>query len=103
MAAENEAAQAGEAGSVEGLTFEEAMDRLESIVEELEGGALTLEQSIARYEMGVKLSQRLTQTLDQAEKKIEKLVEGDDEAPATQPMELELKHPEPGSEGELPF
>jgi exodeoxyribonuclease VII small subunit len=67
--------------------FEEALERLETIVEELEGGALSLEESIARYEEGVRLSRTLTRTLDEAEKRIERLVEGA-EGPATEPMDL---------------
>jgi exodeoxyribonuclease VII small subunit len=70
--------------------FEESLERLEHIVEELEAGALTLEDSIARYEEGVQLSRRLTLELDQAEKRIERLVGGDDQSPpTTAPMELE--------------
>lgn len=53
--------------------FEASLERLEVIVSELEGGELTLEESLARYEEGVRLSQRLTQTLDQAEQRIERL------------------------------
>ncbi len=65
------------------LSFEEAIERLQTIVEELEGGSLSLEESIARYEEGVKLSRRLTQTLDQAEKRIERLSAGADGEPVT--------------------
>jgi exodeoxyribonuclease VII small subunit len=84
--------------------FEEALARLEQIVEELEGGELTLDQSLARYEEGVQLSRRLTQTLDQAEQRIEKLVDGQGGEPATEPAEPELKGPESeGNEGQLPF
>ena len=79
-------------------SFEEALERLETIVEELESGSLTLEQSIARYEEGMKLSQRLTQTLDEAEKRIERLIESEgDERPATEPMELEENANEAGA------
>ena len=105
------------------LSFEAAIERLQTIVEELEGGSLSLEESIARYEEGVKLSRRLTQTLDQAEKRIERLSTGEDGEPVTEPMELEgepaeaprsvakpVREPakagrrEPdGSAGELPF
>ena len=92
---------APEAGGEE-LSFEQALERLESIVDELEGGALPLAESIARYEEGVRLSRRLTQTLDQAEKRIERLVETEEGKPATEPMDLDLKSPE-GNEGKLPF
>lgn len=90
--AEGEAAEPG---------FEESMKRLETIVEELEGGELSLEDSIARYEEGVRLSRSLTRTLDQAEKRIEKLVEGADGEVAREPMSLGADEPE--REGELPF
>ena len=87
-------------------SFEQALERLETIVEELEGGALSLEESLARYEEGIRLSRRLTQTLDQAEKRIERLVEEEGQAPTTRPLDLEVEkdaRPAPGAEGQLPF
>ena len=87
MAKKNPAAEPAPVASGDGPSFEEALERLETIVEELEGGALTLEQSIARYEEGVRLSRRLTQTLDRAEKRIERLTEEGGE-PATVPADL---------------
>ncbi len=83
------------------LDFEQSMKRLETIVEELEAGELSLEDSIARYEEGIKLSRRLTQVLDESEKRIERLVEKEGQAPATEPMELSSGRE--GSEGELPL
>ena len=71
------------------LSFEAAVERLQAIVEQLEGGDLSLEQSIACYEEGVRLSRRLTQTLDEAEKRIERLAAGANGEPLTEPMELE--------------
>ena len=87
------------------VPFEAAIERLEQVVEELEGSSLTLEESLARYEEGVSLSRRLTHTLDQAEKRIEKLVAGTgDEPPRTVPLDLELEAPGADSgEGQLPF
>lgn len=82
-------------------SFEDALKRLETIVEELESGELSLEDSIARYEEGMKLSRRLTQTLDEAEKRIERLVENDDGTTDTEPMEPEARGG--AAEGELPF
>jgi exodeoxyribonuclease VII small subunit len=85
-------------------SFEQALERLETIVDQLEGGELSLEESLARYEEGVRLSQRLTQTLDEAEKRIESLVEEPDQPPTTRSLELELKPAErSGGEDELPF
>lgn len=93
------------ASAEESLSFEQALARLETIVEELEGNTLSLEQSLARYEEGMRLSQRLTQTLDEAEKRIERLVEGGEgRPPGTQPLELELQPNERRPiEDELPF
>jgi exodeoxyribonuclease VII small subunit len=86
-------------------SFEEAIERLETIVDELESGSLSLEESIARYEEGMRLSKQLTRTLDEAEKRIERLT-GDGGAggePRTEPLEIDLKSPENPSEGKLPF
>ncbi len=81
--------------------FEDGLKRLETIVEELESGELSLEESLARYEEGMKLSRALTQKLDEAEKRIERLVEDPDGETSTEPIELESR--EGGREGELPF
>ena len=84
--------------------FEESMGELERIVEELEGGALSLDQSLAHYEKGMALAKKLTQTLEQAEKRIEKLGLADsadtDETPAEPHRRSGGGKP---SEGELPF
>ncbi len=69
-------------------SFEQALERLETIVEELERGELTLDVSIERYEEGVKLSRQLGQTLDEAERRIERLVSGES-GPTTESMELD--------------
>jgi exodeoxyribonuclease VII small subunit len=68
--------------------FDTSMKRLEEIVDQLEGGELTLEESIARYEEGITLSKRLEKVLDDAEKRIEKLVEKGGEV-ETEPFEAE--------------
>jgi exodeoxyribonuclease VII small subunit len=115
MAREKKAAESG-ASDPASLSFEEAIERLQTIVEELEGGSLSLEESIARYEEGVKLSRRLTQTLDEAEKRIERLAEDEGGRAVTEPMELDAQAVEPGRRsgrpapaekpdpaGELPF
>lgn len=83
------------------LDFEQSMKRLETIVEELESGELSLEDSIARYEEGIQLSRRLQHVLDESEKRIERLVEKEGAAPSTEPMELSPGRDAP--EGELPL
>ncbi len=58
----------------EKLSFEEAMKELEGIVADLESGELTLDESLARYEAGVKLYRRCTELLEGAEKKVQLLL-----------------------------
>jgi exodeoxyribonuclease VII small subunit len=103
MAAKKPDAKRQADAAAEALEFEPAIERLETIVEELEGGALTLEESLARYEEGIRLSRLLTRYLDQAEKRIEKLVENRAGEPATEPIDLERSGPDDVPEGQLPF
>jgi exodeoxyribonuclease VII small subunit len=51
-------------------TFEDAMESLETIVQELESGDLTLEKAMQRFEEGIKLSKFCSDKLDETEKKI---------------------------------
>ncbi|MEO5617507.1 MAG: exodeoxyribonuclease VII small subunit [Candidatus Eisenbacteria bacterium] len=96
-------AKAGGSGEAE-AGFEQSMTELERIVEELEGGQLTLDDSLSHYEKGMGLARELTRTLDQAEKRIEKLVEAEaaGAAPFTTPLEGGDTGRD-GGEGELPF
>ena len=66
------------------LRFEQALERLEKIVDQLENGKLSLEDSIARFEEGVVLSRFLEGELKRAEKRVEELVERAG-APGTRP------------------
>lgn len=54
--------------------FEEAMARLEKITRELEAGELSLEQSLKRFDEGIKLTEFCRRTLDEAETKVEILL-----------------------------
>lgn len=56
-------------------SFEEALNKLESIVEELEKEDITLEDSVRLYEEGVKMSRFCTEILEQAELRIEQVNE----------------------------
>ena len=57
--------------------FEDAVKRLTEIIERLERGDLPLEESIALFEEGVKLSAVSQSRLDAAEKKVEQLLHVD--------------------------
>jgi len=59
---------------LEGLGFEEALARLETIVDRLEQGDLELEQALAAFEEGVALTRRCAGQLEDAERRIEVLV-----------------------------
>jgi len=56
------------------LCFEEALERLEAIVDRLESGDLPLEEALARFEEGVGLTRALGEQLAQAERRVEQLV-----------------------------
>lgn len=54
--------------------FEEGLEQLEKLAEELEGGELDLDEALKRFEKGVKLSKQLNQSLEEATRRVEKLV-----------------------------
>jgi exodeoxyribonuclease VII small subunit len=54
--------------------FEDALKRLTAIVERLESGDLSLEQSLALFEEGTRLSRSSQAQLDAAEKRVEELL-----------------------------
>ncbi len=62
----------------ENLNFEEAMKQLENVANELEKGNLSLDESVNKFEEGMKLSKKCNNFLDSAEKKITMLINGED-------------------------
>ena len=58
---------------VKKLSFEKAIDELESIVKRLEEGKVPLEESVAIYERGEALKRRCEELLRQAEARVEKI------------------------------
>ncbi len=61
------------------LNFEETMQELEKIVQELEKGDMNLDDSINKFEEGMKLSKSASDYLEKAEKKITVLINAKDE------------------------
>jgi len=55
------------------LSFEQALTRLTELVEKLESGELPLEESVAAFEEGVKLTRRCEALLDSAEQRLQVL------------------------------
>lgn len=60
-------------GNKERPSFEEALQKLEAIVEELNDEEITLEKSVELYEEGLKLSKICSETLENAALKIEQI------------------------------
>lgn len=55
------------------MTYEKAIERLEAIVNELEKGKLTLDESVRLFEEGAELASFCSKALDSAEQKLTKL------------------------------
>ena len=60
------------------MKFEDALKKLEDIIEELERGDLSLDDSLSKYEEGIKLSVICTKKLEHAKKKVESLIKTQD-------------------------
>ena len=61
-----------------GESFEKALGRLDRIVEDMEGGALSLDEMMTQFEEGQKLVQKCTRTLNDVEKKIFRMTAQDE-------------------------
>ncbi len=59
-----------------GVSFEENLAQLEALVQKMEQGGLTLQESLASYEQGMALAAGLTKELDAAQKRMQELVNG---------------------------
>ncbi len=60
------------------ISFEKAVAELEEIVKKLEKGELTLDESLEYFKRGVELTKYCSGRLDEAERSITMLVEGED-------------------------
>lgn len=58
---------------IEKMSFEKAMDELETIVSDLENGSIELEESIERYQRGIQLKKHCDQKLKEANMKIDQI------------------------------
>jgi exodeoxyribonuclease VII small subunit len=71
------------------ITFEDALHRLEQLVDQLEAGKLGLEESLKVFEEGVGLARRCARYLDDAEKRIELLTRDETGTLRTDPLSLD--------------
>ena len=79
------------------LTFEKALADLEEIVAKLEKGGISLNESLALFEKGVKMSRFLRGELDKAERKVEILLK--DEKGKLKAGDFEAESDEGGDAG----
>ena len=84
--------EAAPGGASEG-GFDEVLGALRQVVERLEGGSLSLDESLAVFEQGVRLSRRGTSILDAAERRVEILSRGEDGADVRSPFDAEHEEP----------
>jgi len=72
------------------LSFERAIDELESIVKRLEEGKVPLEESVAIYERGEALKRRCEDLLRQAEARVQKItLDATGNPTGTEPLDVE--------------
>jgi len=69
------------------MKFEDALKKLEEIVENLEEGDLSLDESMKRYEEGIRLSKLCSKRLEEAKKKVELLLKSEDGKFVTKSLE----------------
>jgi len=75
---------------VKQLSFERAIEELESIVRRLEEGEVPLEESVAIYERGEALKRRCEELLRQAEARVEKITtDASGEATGIEPLDMQ--------------
>lgn len=75
--------------------FEDAMKRLEDVVESLESGELSLKDSLQIFEEGMKLVGFCSKKLEEAEQKVNMLIKESDGKYANQPFDMK-EGDEPG-------
>ena len=63
--------------------FEASLEKLEKLVEKMEGGNLSLEESLKVFEEGIKLTKECQQALTRAEQKVKMLMDDNGEISST--------------------
>jgi len=86
----NASKTAGQPGAAKDLPFEEALKKLESVVEALESGELPLESLLAKFEEGTRLVKTCQAKLEEAELKISQLDKNAAGEPVIQPASPSL-------------
>lgn len=74
--------------NIDELSFEEALSKLEEVVRDLEKEDISLEDSMVKFEAGIKLSSHCLRKLNEAEEKIEELTRSEDGKLVTKELEV---------------
>jgi len=69
------------------MKFEDALKKLEKIVDDLEAGDLSLDEALEKYEEGIKLSKLCAKKLELAKKKVEILLKSEDGSVELKPFD----------------
>jgi exodeoxyribonuclease VII small subunit len=75
--------------AIEGMSFEEALNELQSLVKALEKGEAKLEEAIRAYERGAALKQHCERKLREAQAKIEKITLTADGGLSSEPIKFD--------------
>lgn len=76
------------------MRFEEALKKLEKIVEGLEGGDLSLDEALEKYEEGIRLSRLCAKKLEVAKKRVEILLKSSDGSVELKPFDEKAEEDE---------
>ena len=74
---------------IDKMSFEESIKKLEEIVKELEDENISLEESMEKFELGIKLSSNCLKKLNEAEGKIEELTRSEEGKLVTKELDLD--------------
>jgi len=74
---------------IDKMSFEESIKKLEEIVKELEDENISLEESMEKFELGIKLSSNCLKKLNEAEGRIEELTRSEDGKLVTKELDLD--------------
>ncbi|CUH94293.1 hypothetical protein P22_0359 [Propionispora sp. 2/2-37] len=75
--------------SMNKMSFEEAIKKLEEIVKHLERGELTLDESLTQFSEGIALSQHCLARLENAEQQIDKMLREEEGTIIEKPLQLQ--------------
>jgi len=81
------------------IRFEDAMKRLDEIVEAMDSGKIGIEESIDRYEEAMKLAAQCRGILDECEQRIRKIQFDSSGQPQQQPFDADAARPDPETGG----